>query len=851
MGFKSRTETPTQLGESYLLSATYSGERRCVMLKLFEPKTGKIYFWYDNTGHKPYCLTNLSVDELQKIPSLLSAEGFDHFETIEKIDSLKDQPITVTKIVANDPLSIGGRPSGSIRDILPRSRPDDPNLKVWEADIKYYESFIYDRNLETGMPYRIENNNLIPVESTPSVELQQIETIFKNESKEFREYIKSWVSLLEYPVPNLRCAALDIEVESPFLDRIPDPKEAANRIICASIKTTDGVERVLLLKRSGVEEGTAELPDDLQLTYYDDEGNLVAELLKILTEYPIIITFNGDEFDLRYIWNRAQRLGFTREQIPIEMGREFALLTYGTHLDLYRLFFNRSIQVYAFDMKYRDKSLQEISTAILGYGKIDLERRISELSYSELAAYCFRDSVLTYELTAVDDNLLLKLVIALSRVSKMPLDDVIRQGVSHWIRSLMYAEHRKKGFLIPSSKEIESSKGVRATEAIIKGKKYRGGIVIEPKPGVNFNVTVLDFSSLYPSIIKRWNLSYETVLCPHEECKTNLIPGTPHWVCTKKTGLSSLLIGSLKDLRVKWYKPKAKDKALSKEVRSWYAVIQRTLKVILNASYGVFGAEHFALYCPPVAEATAAIGRYAITSTIDKAQEFGIEVIYGDTDSVFLNNPSGDQINSLVQWSRDSLGMDLDVDKIYRYSVFSTLKKNYIGVYPDGSVDIKGLVGKKRNTPKFLKESFVYLIQTLSEVKSEADFVSAKKRIKEIVRECYVNLKNKKFPLLELAFIMVLSKGLDEYNKTTPQHVKALERLSPEDTERIGAGSVISYVKIRREPGVKLVDRASIDEIDTAKYIEHIRTTFEQVLNALDIDFNDIIGIAKLDLFME
>ncbi len=101
----------------------------------------------------------------------------------------------------------------------------------------------------------------------------------------------------------------------------------------------------------------------------------------------------------------------------------------------------------------------------------------------------------------------------------------------------------------------------------------------------------------------------------------------------------------------------------------------------------------------------------------------------------------------------------------------------------------------------------------------------------------------------ELAFTVVLGKDIEDYEKTTPQHVKALKRLSEEEREKIGAGSIIRYVKIRREPGVKLLALASLDEIDVEKYVEHIRTTFEQVLDALDISFDEIVGVSKLESF--
>ena len=107
---------------------------------------------------------------------------------------------------------------------------------------------------------------------------------------------------------------------------------------------------------------------------------------------------------------------------------------------------------------------------------------------------------------------------------------------------------------------------------MIKKKKYRGGLVVEPKQGVHFGVTVMDFASLYPSIIKVKNLSYETVRCPHEECKTNAIPDTAHWACTKKNGITSLLIGSLRDLRVNYYKNLSNDQSLTEDQRQQYTL---------------------------------------------------------------------------------------------------------------------------------------------------------------------------------------------------------------------------------------------------------------------------------------
>jgi len=850
-----RPVVPQNLSSSYFVSATYDGEKRAVCIKLYEPKSAKIYFWYSGTEHRPYCLSNLPPQELEKLDRLMSHPGFDHFETVRRYDLLLDREVNLTKVVAKDPLAIGGRAKGCIRDVIPEDYPKvagNQKVKVWEAFIKYYQCYIYDQDLAPGMIYRVANGGLVPVEYERSEDVvNEIRQLFQNESKELLHHIENWARLLECPVPDFRRVALDIEVFSPVATRVPDPAEAAYPVICASLLGSDGRKRVLLLKREGVEYGAEKLPPDVKIEFYNSERELLLKVFEALWDYPFVITFNGDDFDLRYLWRRAQNpeLNFRRSEVPIEAGRRVCLLAHGIHLDLYKFFFNRSIQVYAFSQKYRGVTLDELGEALIGKTKIELKKTFQELTYTELAQYCLRDAEITLGLTTFDNDLVMKLILALTRISRMPMEDVTRQGVSRWIKSFLQYEHRRRNMLIPNAEDILALKGRTTTKAIIKGKKYKGAIVVEPKPGVHFNVAVMDFSSLYPSIIKVHNLGYQTILCPHQECKVNKVPETDNWVCTKRKALESLLIGSLRDLRVEWYKPRSRDETLSSEMRSWYNVIQSALKVILNASYGVFGAEAFDLYCPPVAEATAAIGRHAITQTIKSAQELGINVIYGDTDSIFLRSPSPEQVDSLMKWSERDLGMDLDLDKAYRYSVFSSRKKNYLGVFPDGSVDIKGLTGKKSHVPVFLKKAFLEMVNRLGKVESPAEFQEAKREIQRIVRDYYLKLKRREFEPEELAFEVVLGKMPGGYVKTTPQHVKAA-RLLQDKGKDIKVGDSIRFVKVVKDPHVKPVDLVSKSEVDVDKYIAYLQSTFDQVLDALGLNFDEIIGRTSLDRFM-
>jgi DNA polymerase I len=849
---------PENLPPSYFVSATYDGQAKKAVIKLYEPVSAQIHFWLDNTGHKPYCLTNLSQYELEKITRLTNHPGLDHFEIVEKFDSLANRSVKVTKIVTNDPLAIGGRPTGCIRDIIPEDYPKvaetpiaQEDIKVWESKIKYYQSYIYDRNLLPGMIYEIKKGQLIP-RKIDAYEKMVAETLgtFKEATHEELGYIEEWARLLDYPAPKFRRVAIDIEVLAPTPTRMPNPEEAACPVVCVSLYSSDGLRKVLLLKRDDVREGPEHLPAEISVEKFDMEDALIRTVFGYLRDYPFVLTFNGDDFDLPYLFHRAQNLGMRRSEVPIELGRRVCLLSYGVHVDLYKFFFNRSIQIYAFNNRYRDVTLDDVGKALVGLEKMRLDNGLGELTYTELARYCFRDAEITFKLSSFEDELTMKLILVLARISSMPMEDVSRQGVSRWIRNFMHREHRRKNLLIPNAEDIIAKKGQTATKAIIKGKKYKGAMVVDPTPGVHFNVAVMDFPSLYPSIIKVWNLGYQSILCSHPECRSNLIPDTPHWVCTKKRALESLLIGSLRDLRVQWYKPKSKDKTLPAELRSWYNITQGALKVILNASYGVFGADSFDLYCPPVAEATAAIGRHSITQILNRAEQLNIQVLYGDTDSLFLKNPSRQQTEELAHWTEHELKMGLDVDKVYRYAVFSSRKKNYLGVLEDGTVDVKGLTGKKRHIPIFIKKAFDRMKQCLAVVKTPSDFEKAKRDIGEIVRECYMRLKRREWENMEeLAFNVTLGDELKHYTKTTPQHVRAARMLEDHGAE-LKAGDLISFVKVTREPHVKPVKLATKSEIDVDKYIAYLQSTFDQVLDALGLDFEEIIGLTKLERFM-
>ncbi len=829
----------------YLLDVYYDGGVGRAVVKLVGDDGIRVYV--DGTGHMPYFLTDLPPDKVRGLRDIVGHPGFDHLEVVEKFDLLRWTRRRLTKIVVKTPDVVR-----VLRNKVPRA---------WEANIKYHHNYIYDLGLVPGMKYRVAGRSLEPVGFDVSPEEEEwIRGVFRGEDEETVKLAVKWLPLFEEPPPSLETVAFDIEVFTPFKGRIPDAGEASYPVISVSFADSGGWRCVFVLARPGAvfgERVPGEFPRDAFIEIYDSERALVFDAIRVIANYPLVVSFNGDAFDMPYLYNRALKLGIDRRLLPFRFtggggGQHVATvkLRYGLHIDLYRFYSIKAIQTYAFGNAYKEFTLDAIAQALLGEKKIAVESTVSDLSLAELVAYNMRDADLTLKLISFDHYLPWKLIVLLMRISKLPLEDVTRSAVSAWIKSLLYWEHRRRGYLIPTREEVVQLKGEVRSSAIIKGKKYQGAIVIDPPSGVFFNIVVLDFASLYPTIIKRWNLSYETVnpaYCPGGELVE--VPGVGHKVCMSIRGLTSMIVGLLRDYRVRIYKRKAKDKSLGEDERRWYNVVQAAMKVYINASYGVFGAESFPLYAPPLAESVTAIGRYSIMQTLRRAGELGLKVVYGDTDSLFLWSPPEHALRELQEYVEREFGLELEVDKVYKFVTFSGLKKNYVGVTSDGKVVVKGLQAKKRNTPEFLKKEFREVLAVLTSISSPEEFVKARDAIREKLREVYRKLKNYEYNLDELAIRMALGKRIEEYTKNMPQHVRAALQLKRVGIEVL-PGDVITFVKVRGREGVKPIQLARLLEVDVDKYVEHMRSSFEQLLAALNMSWDEVVGASRLEAFL-
>ncbi|MFW9828498.1 MAG: DNA-directed DNA polymerase I [Candidatus Thorarchaeota archaeon] len=852
-----------------LLDVDYDGGQNKAYCKFYDLDTDDIKIWIDTTDHEPYCLSKEPISDLKNLTftdstgqknNLTEYDGFKRFEEIKRFDLLSDNEIKMTKIYGKTPTNIGG--SGTnIRNILGSNEK-----KAWEADIRYHLNYIFDRQLIPGLIYKVKDGKLEKlkfekIEANSKKMADELRDLFKSEAPEIQEFSEEFLDIFITPIPEVKRVAMDIEVMVGERDyMIPDPRLAKQEVISISFVATDGLKLVYMLEREGYayEKLHEDFPSDAKIIFFKSEKELLTETFRILWQYPVVITFNGDNFDLNYLYHRAEKLKIKKDLNPIHVKRGFGILSSaecdlrkGIHIDLFNLFFNRSISGYAFGGAYESASLNSISAALLGEEKYQHDEIIHEMEYDILSWYNLKDSILTLDLTKFNNSLVWNLIILLCRITKMPIHDMIRRQISTWIQNIFYFEHRRKHALIPRRSEIKEVKPGGILSSKFDDEKFLGAYVVQPVPGIHFDVVVMDFASLYPSIIKEYNLSYETVLCPHKDDEDNLVKGTPYHICTHKMGIFAYVVGFFRDIRVKYFKPMSGNKELTEKQRNYYLTIQQALKVFINGSYGVFGSQNFPLFCLPVAESTTGIGQYSIKQTINKAEEIGVEVLYGDTDSVFLKNPTKKQMSEISNWSKKELDLDLEEEKTYQFLALSERKKNYIGIYKDTKyIDIKGLLAKKKNTPEFIKKAFSEMIEILKEIHNRDEFLKAKDKIIEIVRSNLKKIgKPDTFTLEDYAINIGLQKDLKSYTKVVPQHVRAALELREVTRKEYQKGETISFIKSKGNIGAKALELAKLQDIDTKKYKELLISALEQVLDALGITFEEIKGIKKMDAF--
>ncbi|MCL4335773.1 MAG: DNA polymerase II [Candidatus Thermoplasmatota archaeon] len=441
-----------------------------------------------------------------------------------------------------------------------------------------------------------------------------------------------------------------------------------------------------------------------------EKGALRGEEKKILSDFnalviskdPDILTgYNIDGYDLPVI-NSRMRLN----NISFRIGRDRSEphRIQGQYWRLHGRIISDTWWAVKKVLRPKHETLNYVAKELLGEGKDNINRLKIEEEWKnrpeEVTQYCIKDADLTLriykKIRLIDRNMYM------STVAKLPLDDVTNGGTSNYVDSLLIRKADREGI------------GVPMTNRSLKDAPIEGGYVHSIGAGIYDNVIVLDFKSMYPTMIMKYNICFTTYDPKGEIVAPN---GVKFLSVAQREGLVPRLLKELMDERDT---VKKRMKSATPEEKEYLDGIQGAIKILMNTFYGVLASSFYRFTNLEIGGAVTAYARNTITALIEKLKSENYKVIYGDTDSIFIESGAasheeavriGFDLSSKIS---DDEGVTVEFEKVMDPLFSHGAKKRYAGkiVFPEsqkGEVLIRGY--EVRRTDSFDLQS-----QALSKV---------------------------------------------------------------------------------------------------------------------------------------
>jgi DNA polymerase elongation subunit (family B) len=330
-------------------------------------------------------------------------------------------------------------------------------------------------------------------------------------------------------------------------------------------------------------------------------------------------------------------------------------------IDMYKVFHHGFIKNSVYPLKYRDLQLDTVATGMLGYGKYVSEstgikitgENVTSFPPNEQKKYVLRDVELVIRLIERNNYEIFNILRCITEISGLDFKLVCHAGVGKAWEAIIYKMIQKGQCRRPSAIDI------------LKKRKYSGAIVLQPEPkSYTTPIEVFDVKGLYPSVMMLHNLSFETVCCSC--CKDNPVARVSreimdsinetlrnkikskeayesekrserYWICQRNKGAIPSTLAIFKQERDHY-------RASGNESMS------QALKVMMNSIYGLFGSNgilEFQDY--RVAELVTAFARVKLLEMKEIANnQFGMNIIYGDTDSIFVSGINEERGHELI-----------------------------------------------------------------------------------------------------------------------------------------------------------------------------------------------------------
>ncbi|MFW6037992.1 MAG: DNA polymerase domain-containing protein [Candidatus Saliniplasma sp.] len=516
-----------------------------------------------------------------------------------------------------------------------------------------------------------------------------------------------------------------------------------------------------------------------------DEREIIEDLNRNIKvrDPDILLTSNGDHFLIPYLYHRARV-----NEKTLQLGRE------------------KSIHV-----KKQGSSHVSYGRVIYKPPSYHLKGRIH---IDMQNSFLFREG-------GIDG------LIEISRLSKIPLQKLARRSPGSAIDAMELEQVMTEGYLIPWKRNI--SERFKSAEQLLKAD--RGGHIFEPKTGIYFDVLKLDFASMYPSIIDKYNLSPETIGCDcgnHHE-----VPELGYKVCDRRRGLIPKVVSPLIQRRQKY--KSMKGECFSKRAD--------TLKWLLVTCFGYTGYKKARFSNIEVHESITAYGRDILIEAADIAQKMGYRLIHGIVDSLWLK---GDQIrlDELIVKVKNETDILLENEGTYRWIVFLSSKvdglgvaNRYYGVLND-ELEMRGIHARRKDTPMFFKGLQKKVLKMLKPAQSREGLKEKVDEILNRVKKEFVRLKNEEVDFKELYFTKTVSKKAEEYS-TLIGTKAALLQYDDMDIS-IHPGEQVRYIitnqKSRDHREKVTIEGKEVEHYDREFYVKYFYRVVEEILAPFGYD---------------
>ncbi|WP_247686874.1 DNA polymerase II [Pseudoalteromonas luteoviolacea] len=584
-------------------------------------------------------------------------------------------------------------------------------------------------------------------------------------------------------------------------------------------------------------------PSDINIVWVEDEIALLHTLCNLIVQLDpdVLIGWNVIDFDCVVLHERAQALG-----VSLNIGRDGEAMQVSSG-NFTRVLIPGRVVIDGIDtMKnatyhFETFKLSFVAKEVLGRDKLiaqdnQLEEIIRQFHEDKLslAKYNLEDCQLVWDI--FEQQSLLDFAIARTRLTGLELE---RMGGSVAAFTNLYLPllHRS-GYIAPNLGEH----GLNFDSP--------GGYVMDSKPGLYKNVLVLDFKSLYPSIIRTFCID-PMGLIEGELDALNAIPGFNKGLFSREQHHLPQLVAQLWDAR---HQAKLEGEQM----------LQQAIKIIMNSLYGVLGSKGCRFYDPRLSSSITMRGHEIMQTTRRWIEEMGYEVIYGDTDSTFVKvadvasakdcRDIGKTLMTMIneRWADElkaqyQLSSFLEIEFETHYSPFfmptirgqeTGSKKRYVGqIENNGQPELvfKGMETVRSDWTSVAKEYQQALIRALFDGESAVE-----------ITEHYIGLITSGQVDDKLIYKKRLGKSLDAYVKNIPPHVRAAKEATRLGlVNGLGKGSQIAYYISQSGPQLYI---KALTQLDYTHYIEKQILPIYRMLPNVDENAISLAGQRSFDL---